>query len=114
MHLPSVAAERLQAIEREAYAEGYAAGERAAEADAPGQSRLIGSVAYADTLWARALDATGTWVAITVVAAGFSFRRASLHRFTIFTSRMCADAGTVQADIARLALIVVHAGEGRS
>ena len=34
VHLPSVAAERLQAIEREAYAEGYAAGERAAEADA--------------------------------------------------------------------------------
>ena len=34
MHLPSVSAERLHAIEREAHAQGYAAGERAADADA--------------------------------------------------------------------------------
>ena len=70
-------------------------------------------MADADTLWARPLDATGTWAAITVVPAGLPSRplRRGIAIANIRIQGVGADA--VQAYGAGLAVGVEHASEGR-
>ena len=75
---------------------------------------LIRSVAQADAFWARALDAGGTWVAITVAIAGLPFSRLVRWGTVIVVSRMRGGADTTYADVASFAVGVVHAGKGRS
>jgi len=68
---------------------------------------------YADTRHACALDATGTFSALTVVVAGLPIRwlRGDI---VIVVRRHKAAAGTIVALGAGLAVSVKHAGEGRS
>ena len=77
---------------------------------------LIRSVADADPLWARALDASGTWVAVIVAIAGLPFSHPLRWRWgvVIVVTRMRGGAGTTYADAASFAVGVVHTGKGRS
>jgi len=70
-------------------------------------------VADADTLYACALDATGTWAAIIVVDAGLPGR--SLHGGTVMAviRKQVAAAGTIHARDAGLTVGVEYAGESR-